>query len=61
MISLISGRKKKKDHRYREQFGGCQKRGMGVLKMGEGGQNVQTSTYKINKSWRCNIQSDDYI
>ena len=26
----------------------------------EGGQEVQTSSYKINKSWGCNIQHDDY-
>ena len=25
-------------------------------KMGEGGQKVQSSSYKINKSWGCNIQ-----
>ena len=28
--------------------------------MGEGGQMVQTSSYKINKSWGCNVQRDDY-
>ena len=29
-------------------------------KMGEGGQKVQISRYKINKSWGCNIQHGDY-
>ena len=29
--------------------------------MGEGGQKVQTSSYKINKSWECNVQHGDYI
>lgn len=30
--------------------------------MGEGGQQVQTSTYKISKCWQCNInvQHGDY-
>ena len=34
--------------------------GRRVGKMGEGGQKVQTSSYKINKSQRCNIQYGDY-
>ena len=29
-------------------------------KMGEGGQKVQTSSCKINKSWGCNVQHGDY-
>ena len=28
----------------------------GVAEMGEGSQKVQTSSYKINKSWECNVQ-----
>ena len=27
--------------------------------MGERGQKVQTSNYKINKSWECNLQNSD--
>ena len=30
------------------------------LGVDEGGQKVQASSYKINKSWKCNIQHDDY-
>ena len=45
---------KKQAHRYRELTGGCQRLG-GVGKMGEGGQKVQTSTYKINTSWGGNV------
>lgn len=30
----------------REQIDGCRELGVGVVNMGEGGQNVQTSTYK---------------
>ena len=30
-------------------------------KMGEGNQKVQTSNYKMNTSWGCNVQHDDYI
>ena len=28
---------------------------------GEGGQNVQTSSYEINKPCSCNIQHSDYF
>ena len=28
--------------------------------MGEGGQKVNTSSYKINKSWGYNVQHGDY-
>ena len=38
-------------HRYREQTRGCQRRVWGVIERGEGGSKVQTSSYKINKSW----------
>ena len=31
-----------------------------VGKMGEGVQEVQTSSYKRNKAWGCNVQHDDY-
>ena len=34
-------------------------RGWGVGEMGEGGQKVQTSSYKINKSWGYNVQHGD--
>ena len=36
------------------------KMGWGVGKMGEEGQKVQTSSYKINKSWGYNVQHGDY-
>ena len=29
-------------------------------KMCEDGQKIQTSSYKINKSWECSVQHDDY-
>lgn len=28
-------------------------------KMGDGGQKVPTSNYKINRSWGCNVQHCD--
>ena len=28
--------------------------------MGKGGQKVETSTYKISKSWGYNVQYGDY-
>ena len=30
------------------------------LNGGKGGQKVQTSSYKINKYWGCNVQYDEY-
>ena len=32
-----------------------------MVKMGGGGQKVQTSTYKISNSWGYNVQHGDYI
>ena len=32
----------------------------GVGEMGEGDQKAQTSSYKINKFWGCNVQHGDY-
>ena len=32
---------------------------LGMVKMGGGGQKVQTSSYKINKSWGYNVQHGD--
>ena len=32
-----------------------------VGEMGEGGQKVQTSNYKINKSQGCKVQYGDYM
>ena len=34
--------------------------GMWMGEMGESGQKVQNSHYKVNKSWECNIQHGDY-
>lgn len=28
--------------------------------MGEKGQQVQVSSNKVNKSWRCNVKPDDF-
>ena len=54
----------KKAEWYRKQIGDCQRPGgqvgLGRHEMGEGGQKVQTSTYKINKFWEYNIQLGDY-
>ena len=32
----------------------------GLGEMCEGGQKVQTSNYKTNKSWGCNVQHGNY-
>ena len=34
---------------------------MGSTEMGEGSQKAQTSSYKINKSWGCNVQHGNYV
>lgn len=44
-------------YRYREQSGGCQMEGGGRGdRMDKEDQEVQTSTYKKNKSCGCNVQ-----
>ena len=44
----------------KEYIGGSRVEGGGVWEVGEGCQKVQTSSYKINKSWKCNLQHGDY-
>ena len=44
-----------KDYRYREQTGGYQRLSCGGGQMGKDGQRVQTSSYRIYKSWGCNV------
>ena len=34
--------------------------GVGVSQTGEGSQKVQTSSYKINNSWKYNVQHGKY-
>lgn len=41
-------------HRYRKQIGGCQRERGGVGEKSERGQKIQT--YKIDKSWGCNVR-----
>lgn len=41
-----------------EQNGRCQR--LAEDDMDEGGQKVQTSSYKRNKSQRCNVQHSNY-
>ena len=38
---------------------GC--RGPGVGQMGDVGQRVETSSYKMKKFWESNVQQDDYL
>ena len=35
-------------------------RGQRMGRMGEGGQKVQTSGYKIHMFWECNVHHGDY-
>ena len=35
-------------------------KGWEVVQTGEDGQRVQTSGYKMNKHWGCNVQHGDY-
>ena len=58
MESKAKQTNQKNNQRYREQISGCQRQEVGD-EMGEGGQNLQTFSYKINKSWGCNIQHGD--
>lgn len=57
MVSLIceiEGEKKKGKLIDREQIGDCHKGGRDGREMGEGGQPIQSSSYKISKFWGCN-------
>ena len=38
-----------------EQTGGCRRQGVRVDEMCEGNEKTQTSSYKMNKSWECNV------
>ena len=38
----------------------CQREGVGGGQNGLSRSRVQISSYKINKSWGCNVQHDDY-
>ena len=52
--------KENKTHRYREHIGGCLRQGVvGWYEMGESGQKIWTSSYKIYASWGCNVQPGD--
>lgn len=35
--------------------------GLVLGKMGEGGQKIQTSNFKVSKSWGCNIRHGDLM
>ena len=61
-LAYMWGQKQTQAHRVKEQTGCCSDevgRGNGH-EMGEGGQKLQTSSYKINKLWGCNVQHDGY-
>ena len=47
--NLKTSKQTKPVHRYKEQIGGCQRRGVEGGDMGEGSQKVQTSSYKTKK------------
>ena len=39
---------------------GCQRKGWKVGKMGEGSEKVQSSGYKVDKSWGSNIHRGQF-
>lgn len=43
----------KKTHIETGKIGDCQTLGIGIGNMDEGGQRLQTSSYKINTLWGC--------
>lgn len=57
----MKAKTKTQAHRSKEQPGCCQRqRSEGEGEMGDTGQKVQTSSSKINKSWRYNVQHTIY-
>ena len=66
MITLVYGILKKKtlftntQQTKRDQIFDYQRWGFQRGEVGESGQKIQTSTYKVNKCCGCNVQCDDY-
>lgn len=57
MWNVKKQNKQNKSHGYGKQSGGARwKRGWGMGKMGEGGQEVQTSSYEMNMTWVCGVK-----
>ena len=52
--------KTKKTHKKEIRSVVTKGRGWGEGELNESGQNVLTSSYKINKYQGCNVQHDDY-
>lgn len=51
--------KQKQTHKHREQGGGVQSI-WGPAKRGKGGLQIQTSSYKVKKSWECNVKHREH-
>ena len=54
-IPLVCGMQKNQTHKNRKQIGVHQRQRLG--EMLQGSHNIQTSHYKINKSWGCTVQN----
>ena len=60
MISLTFEILKNKKQTHKEQIDGYRGRDWRVGEMGAGDQTAQTSSYKLNKLWGCNLQHGEY-
>lgn len=45
IYKILKHKKENKVHRYTKQISGCQRQGVGVGEMDQGGQKVQASSY----------------
>ena len=61
MTSFTCGIEKKINSETQRRVVFVRGRGQGVGEMSEGGQNSQTSSYKVNRSWGYNLQYGDYV
>ena len=64
ILQIIHDLKNKRDKtssQIKRKKDGCQMGGdWGMGEMDEGDQKIQTSIYKVNKSWACNVSHGDY-
>ena len=60
IIYIWNLKRKKKIESHRERDHICDYGTRGMRELDEGSQKAQTSSYKIDKYWGCNVQRDDY-
>ena len=60
IYEIYKNQKKEKPNSWKKRLWLPEVKGRGEEELEEGGQRVQTSSYKINKYQECNAQHDGY-